>query len=175
MVPTSPLGIWRVSYATDLDRVAQLGKILRQWAEISKQANLPDDKLHLVAYMAFSAIKTYALTTKHTGFSEEAEWRVIYHPERDRAGLLRKFLNYHIGERGVEPKLKYPIGYIANVSAPDLTMNKILERIILGPSLSSPLAKRSVERMLENIGMPELRRKLHASGIPLRPSSGGSF
>jgi Protein of unknown function (DUF2971) len=175
MVPTSPLIISKVSYASDEDRVSQLEGLLRQWAEISQRAELPDDKLYLAAHAAFSAIKMYALTTKHKGFSEEAEWRVIYYPDRDRAGVLKQFLGYHIGDRGVEPKLKYPIGHIAGVSASDLALERILERIILGPSVSSPLAKRSVERMLENIGKSEFKNKLHTSGIPLRPVSGSSF
>lgn len=174
MVPESPLLIAQVSYGSDEERLGQLIELLRQWAEISERAALPDDKLYLAAHAAFSAIKTYALTTKHKGFSEEAEWRVIYHPERDRAGALKEYLGYHIGERGVEPKLKYRIGHIANVSADDLALERILDRIILGPSVSSPLAKRSVERMLENIKKEVFKERLHTSGIPLRPG-GSSF
>jgi hypothetical protein len=136
---------------------------------------LPDDKLHLASYVAFSLVKALALITKHAGFCEENEWRVIYYPDRDVAGALKPFLKYHIGDRGVEPKLKYQIGHIANVSAPDLTLDHILDRIILGPSLSSPLARRSVERMLDIIGKPAFKTLLRSSGIPLRPNSGGSF
>jgi hypothetical protein len=174
MVPTSPLMIAKVSYGSDESRSAELEQILDQWSDITAQAALPDDKLHVGAYAAFSTIKTFALTAKHSGFSEEAEWRVIYFPERDRTGALKKFLGYHIGERGVEPKLKYPIGHIANVSAPDLALERLLRSIILGPSVSSPLAKRSVQRMLESIGKAEFIERLHTSGIPLRPG-GTSF
>jgi hypothetical protein len=53
-----------------------------------------------------------------------------------------------------------------------LTLDRLLVRIILGPSHSSPLAKRSVERMLEKIGKPDLKKKLYSSGIPLRPLRG---
>ena len=84
LVPTSPLIIARVSYASDHERSSQLAKLLAQWASLAAQANLPDDKLFIGAGAAFGAIKNYALTTKHTGFLEEAEWRVIYYPERDR-------------------------------------------------------------------------------------------
>jgi len=174
MVPTSPLIVAKVSYGSDESRLAELETLLRQWAEISAQAAFPDDKLHLAAHAALAVIKTFALTTKHRGFSEEAEWRVIYYPERDRAGALKAYLGYHIGERGVEPKLKYPIGHIANVSAPDLALDRLLHSIILGPSVSSPLAKRSVQRMLENINKVEFIARLRTSGIPLRPG-GTSF
>jgi hypothetical protein len=113
--------------------------------------------------------------TKHAGFSEEREWRVMYDPERDSAGALKPFQHFHIGDRGVEPKLKYKIGHLANVSAPDLALERILNRIILGPSISSALAKRSVERMLEIVGKPHFKGLLRTSGIPLRPTSGTSF
>ena len=174
-VGTSPLQIAPVSYATNIDRSLNLKDILDNWAKISEEANLTDDKIYLAAYAAFAVIRTYALVTKHIGFSEEQEWRVIYYPERDRGGLLKQFLGYHIGDRGVEPKLKYPLTHIEGVSAPDFSLDRILDCIILGPSVSSPLAKRSVERMLEKLGKGTLKSKLHASGIPLRPSGGSSF
>jgi hypothetical protein len=171
MVPTSPLIISKVSYGSNEDRSSELEQLLRQWAEICAQANLAEDKLHLAAHAAFTLIKTFALATKHKGFSEEAEWRVIYYPERDRAGALKNSLGYHIGERGVEPKLKYPIGHIAGVSAPDLALDRLMHSIILGPSVSSPLAKRSIQRMLENIDRSQLTARLRTSGIPLRPGA----
>src|ERR1700704_1456843 len=52
----------------------------------------------------------FALTTKHRGFSEEREWRAIYVPERDPLGYLRGHLDYAVGSRGVEPKLKFKFG-----------------------------------------------------------------
>jgi hypothetical protein len=175
LVPTSPLIIAKVRYGSDHDRSSQLSAMLEQWTDLAAKADLPDDKLHIGAGAAFGAIKNFALTTKHKGFSEEAEWRVIYYPERDRAGLLKHCMDYHIGHRGVEPKLKYRIGHIPGVSADDLSLDRLLVRIILGPSHASPLAKKSVERMLERIGKPELKKKLWPSGIPLRPLSRGVF
>jgi hypothetical protein len=175
MVPSSPLLIAKVSYGSNEDRSKQLEELLNQWAGISEQVALPDEKLCLAARCAFSAIKAFALTTKHRGFSEEAEWRVIYYPERDSTGALKQFLGYHIGERGIEPKLRYPIGPIQNVSAPDMALDRLLNKIILGPSISSLLAKRGFQRMLESIKKPNLIERLHTSGIPLRPSGKTSF
>lgn len=175
LVPKSPLLFSKVSYVTDDERIAQVQSSLNSWVELTERLALPDDKLHLASYAAFALVKGLALITKHSGFLEENEWRVVYYPERDGAGALKPFLKYHIGDRGVEPKLKYQVGHIANVSAPDLALERIIDRIILGPSLSSPLAKRSVERMLDSIGKPSLKALLRPSGIPLRPNSGSSF
>jgi hypothetical protein len=78
---------------------------------------------------------------------------------------MQHYLN---GPRGVEPKLRYKVEPIEGVTSPDLSFNNILSSILLGPSTSSPLAFRSVERMLEVIGKPELKDRLIASTIPLR-------
>ena len=144
-VPTSPLIISEVTNASDHDRSLQLLRMLEQWADLAAKAKLPDNKLSIAAGAAFAAIKYYALTTKHTGFSEEAEWRVIYDPNRDRAGLLTQYMDYHISERGVEPKLKYKIEHIPGVSEADLTLDRLLVRIILGPSHSSCETKRGAD------------------------------
>ncbi|MGY3506328.1 DUF2971 domain-containing protein [Bradyrhizobium sp. USDA 4471] len=175
MVPTSPLLITKVTYVSNEGRVAEIDSVLADWSTTTSSLELPDDKLHLAAYVGFSLVKGLALRTKHTGFSEEREWRVIYYPERDTANALKPYLQYHIGDRGVEPKLKYKIGHIAGISADDLALERLLDRIILGPSVSSPLAKRSVERMLESIGRPQFKSLLRSSTIPLRPVSGNSF
>jgi hypothetical protein len=175
MVPTSPLLVAKVSYGSDEDRTQQLQALLNQWAEICARIDLPDGSLHVAASCAFMAVKAFALTTKHRGFSEEAEWRIVYYPERDTTGALKQFFGYCIGSQGIEPKLKYPIGFIQNVSAPDLVLDRLLHKIILGPSLSSPLAKRGFQRMLESIKKPNYIERLHTSGIPLRPSPSTSF
>jgi Protein of unknown function (DUF2971) len=94
-VPTSPLIAARVSYASDQDRVQQLQAMIADWATITKRERLPEAKLYLASYSAFMTIKTFALTTKHSGFSEEREWRIIYYPERDPQGLLKGCLVQH--------------------------------------------------------------------------------
>ncbi|MDH2357669.1 DUF2971 domain-containing protein [Bradyrhizobium sp. SSUT112] len=175
MVPTSPLLITKVNYVSNEERLNEIDSVLGDWSTTTTGLQLSDDKLHLASYVAFSLIKGLALRTKHTGFSEEREWRVIYYPDRDTTNALKPYLHYHIGERGVEPKLKYKIGHIAGISADDLALERLLDRVILGPSLSSPLAKRSVERMLENIGRSQFKDLLRSSTIPLRPVSGNSF
>jgi hypothetical protein len=175
LVPTSPLVIYKVIYATDDDRLKQLGLQLEKWADLTAQAALSDDKLFLAAHAALTILKIFSLTAKHIGFLGEAEWRVVYFPDRDRGGLLKEYMSYEIGERGVEPKLKFKIAYLPDVTANDLTLQRLVERIILGPSLSSPLAMRSVQRMLDKIGKPEFMTRVFASRIPLRPARGGVF
>ena len=174
-IPESPLIFAKVNYATNEARQHILKSFLDKWADITASLNLEDNHLYVASYTALTFIKFFAVTFKHPGFLEEHEWRIIYDQERDLRGLLKGSLGYHIGDRGVEPKLKYKIEHIDGVSSPGTRLERLLDRIILGPSVSSPLAVKSIGRMLEKIGRPEFKSLIRASGIPLRPLGGSSF
>lgn len=173
--PHSPLLISKVTYASPDERVSAMKNGLTEWARITKNAKPPDDQLYLAAYAAFNFVKTLALTTKHRGFAEEKEWRVVYVPERDPFGYLKSQLDYFLGPRGVEPKLKYKLGSVLKAeerSVPDLptgSLSDILGFILLGPSVSSPLSKSAFIRMLHRINKGEYEDRVFPSTIPLRP------
>ena len=54
-------------------------------------------------------MKLYALVSKHHGFTEEHEWRIIYLPDLDTSKLLTGKFSYIIGKNGIEPKLRFKI------------------------------------------------------------------
>jgi hypothetical protein len=166
----SPLILTRVHYASKEGRKSWLKEKIDEWCKLLEQAVIPDDKLYLAAYCLFNLIKFFALKSKHDGFMEEQEWRIIYMPDRDPNGVWKercKF-DYVMTTRGAEPKLKLKIEpFDANQT---WTFENILDRIILGPCLSSRLAQRGIERMLQTVGRAEFQRKVCASDIPLRPT-----
>jgi hypothetical protein len=168
VLPTSPLIIAAVNYDTTEARMAWLQKLLTTFAKILHEASVPDEKLYICAHALFERIKLFALFTKHRGFKEEREWRVVYMPDRDPQKKGESMFHYAIGHRGVEPKMRFKIGYIEGLTAPDLSLAKITERIILGPTISSPIANATVSRMFDLLGQTELKAKLRASTIPLR-------
>jgi hypothetical protein len=168
LIPNSILTLATVSYASTEKRLEELNALLQQWAGITKALSLSDEMLHHASYAALSIIKTYALTTKHSGFSEEKEWRIIYLAEQDPNGLLKPYLSHQIGPRGVEPKLKFKIEPIPGVTGDVFNLDLLLHQIILGPSLSSPLAFQGIARMLEGFGKGRFKTRLRASSIPLR-------
>jgi hypothetical protein len=116
----------------------------------------------------FERLKLFAVFTKHQGFKEENEWRVVYMPDRDRDKVFDRMISYWVGPRGVEPKLKIKIEHIPGLIDEDLSLSKIVERIILGPSLSSPLARASILKMLDTLGRSDLKDRINSSTIPLR-------
>jgi Protein of unknown function (DUF2971) len=167
-VNNSPLIFARVHYGSLGERFEWFDKIALTFAKVLTDNQIPDEKIHLASARIFDRIKLFALFSKHHGFSEEKEWRVVYMSERDAEGKLKPMLHYLNGPRGVEPKLRFKVAPIEGVTSSDLSLDKILAAILLGPSTSSPLAVRSVERMLDVIGKPELKKRLFASSIPLR-------
>jgi hypothetical protein len=167
--PAAPLYISPVQYGSRKTRVQWMNDILKQWADILKDSEIPDDLLYISAHQFFIVLKLLALTTKHDGFKEEREWRIIYQPENDPQQHLGPALSYHIGDRGVEPKLKYRIGALPRFSPSALSLSNLLVRIILGPTVSHHLSILATKRMLDRIGKPEFQDRVAASSIPLRP------
>lgn len=129
---------------------------------------MSDDQLPIAAYMILERFKYFALFTKHHGFSEEREWRAVYLSQRDQGKTLTPMLDYSIGKRGIEPKLKFKVQPIEGLTAGDLSLEKLVDRIILGPSMSNVLALNSVRRMLVKIGKQAMESKVVASTTPFR-------
>jgi len=164
----TPLIIAQVSYDTREARLDWLRRTLSTFEVLLAAANIPDEKLHVAAHALFERIKIFALFTKHRGFIEEDEWRIVYLPDRDPHKKLHSMFHYLIGPRGVEPKLRFKISPVPGPTADDLSLDKITDRIILGPSISSPMARAAVLRMLDILEKPELKPKLRVSSIPFR-------
>ena len=162
--------IGKIHFASGEECRVWLEEKMRAWCDIVAQGGIPDEKLHIAAHSIFSAVKIYALTSKHRGFSEEKEWRLIYLPERDLNGFMKGGLHYIVGKLGLEPKLRFKIRPLPLKSPEVWTFDGILDRIILGPSLSTVLARSRIVRMLEVIGKPTFGPKAISSGIPLRPT-----
>jgi Protein of unknown function (DUF2971) len=166
---TSPLILARVHYGSENSRIKWLQEnVAEKSARIIAKNQIPDDKLIFAAHAIFQRIRLFALYTKHLGFSEEREWRVVYIPERDPGGVLKPMMHYTNGPRGIEPKLKFKIAPLAGITSGDLSLDDLVASIILGPTLSTALAKQSVARMLELIKKPHLQHQLQVSTIPFR-------
>lgn len=165
----SPLIVGKVKYANQLAREIEIDKKLAALATAMQNHTITDEILNLAARHWIEWLKQYALFTKHSGFEEEQEWRVVYFSERDSNRMLASMYGYAITSRGVEPKLKLKIGELPHVMGPQISLQNLVERIILGPTISTVLAANSVRRMLEKSRSPFLATKVRESSIPFRP------
>ena len=161
----SPLIFSKVIYASGAEREAWINGKLDSVCKILSAIEIDDEKLHIVANAFFGVAKLASLIFKHRGFIEENEWRIIYMADRDKDGRFFNSFDYVVGARGVEPKLKLEIKPIAEDRKSAWTLGDILDRIILGPSTSTPLARNSIIRMLSKIGKAELCEKVHPSRL----------
>lgn len=166
----SPLIFAKVDYASTMQRKAKLERIIKKWCHVVAKNHIPDEIFWVAPISLFEIFKLVALTSKHNGFEEAQEWRVIYMPERDSQNMLTDRISYDVGNRGVEPKLKLKIASLPGSPAPSpVCLASFLDRIILGPSISSPLAANCFREMLKQ-KKPEFVHKVVASTIPLRPA-----
>lgn len=168
-----PIMLSKVSYLSKTQRLGWINQKLVECTKILSSGEVSDNDLSLVAEMLFDRIKLFSLVTKHPGFSEEKEWRVIYMKDRDNNHLLSEMIDYVINGRGPELKFKYkfkPVAMLDEKNQEDFSLENLVQKLIVGPCISGALTKKAVERMLQKIGKPNLIDKLVASTIPYRSS-----
>lgn len=159
----------RVHYGTRSQRRAWIDEKIISIANIIDNHILTDENLFHIAYFWIERLKLFSIFSKHSGFHEEKEWRVVYLSERDPDKILHHMFGSAITARGVEPKLKLKIKPLDGVFSEDLSLEKIIDRIILGPTTSTVLAANAVKRMLELKEKSILANKVVPSSIPFRP------
>lgn len=170
----SPFIVGRVRYKNHPERLEWIDKTLRQLAQVLSRAELSEENLSLAAHVFIERLKLFALFTKHDGFAEEQEWRIVYMNERDPQGLMSPMFGYAITGRGVEPKLKLEFSKVSQVLGSGVSLESLVDLIILGPSISSVLSENSVRRMLTVAGQADLAGFVTASSIPYRSTTSGA-
>ena len=162
----TPLLVRQVQYLSYDASEAWIDAKLAQFALALQRLGGPVSGMKQAAAALFERIKLFALFTKHRGFHEEREWRIVYLREQDRQEMMTQQLHYAISNRGIEPRLRFTTDSIGGAeNGPRL--KDMVQRIILGPVLATPLALRSVVRMLE-IYQPAWADRVTRSSTPYR-------
>lgn len=104
----------------------------------------------------FQMLKFMALSTKHPGFEEEKEWRVIYCPQLEGSPEVKKVTKAVNGDP--QPICEIPLKNIA----------VLLDRVIIGPSEYASATKEAFVDLLTKAGIPDADKKVIVSNIPLR-------
>jgi len=168
LVEPSPLVIAKVRYGTEDERLRMAMNLAESFAQAVATARPSGGELVRAAGHAVDRIILFGLLTKHVGFEEEREWRVVYLVDHDPSGLLSDCLSYSVGSSGIETKLRFPFTPRAGVNADNVSWSNLVHRIILGPSHASELAQQSAHRMLTHLDKADLIPRTVASSIPLR-------
>ena len=165
----SPLFFGKVKYGTAAERAQQIEALFRRCIDLANHMPNTNQTLHFIGQQMFQVAMYHSLLSKHPGFSEEEEWRIIYMPDRDTKGLMKDRLGYFRRGNSIEPKLRFPIKPLELEPRETWTFDSILDRIVLGPTHASALAVRSAKRMLERLDKPSFAAKIWFSEIPYRP------
>lgn len=161
-----------VNYVSKADFAEQFGEIIERIVsrpDVLKAMGL--DALHsFLHHMLKSAI----LTTKHPGFHEEREWRVIHTPEDGP----NKHLDYSLEVvRGVPQQIvKVPLRDIPDeevdgviiTGMSGLDPTELIQRIIIGPSEMAWVMRDTFITLLLRAGVENPYDRVVVSDIPVR-------
>lgn len=81
--PDNPLVLAAVYYGTDDERYLWCQEKVKVFADHIQRFGLADTDISDAAYYLFERFLLFSLFSKHIGFSEEQEWRVVYIKGRD--------------------------------------------------------------------------------------------
>lgn len=166
---SSVLYLAPVAYGDRQSRVFKFRELVDDFAGLVSSHAPSDDEICLVAFHLLQCTIIQSLLTKHKCFDEEREWRLIYMRHVDDENELTSDLSYHIGPQGPEPKLKFRVRPVRGMDVENLTLSSLIDRIIVGPGNSTPLAVASFKRVVElKLGVA-FSEKVYGSSIPFRP------
>lgn len=119
----------------------------------------------IVGYV-FNAFKFGALCSKHPGFKEEVEWRIIYTPSMEKSPYLVKDIQV-IG--GIPQQIyKIPLQNFPDEGLVGAEIPELIDRIIIGPTAYPSAVREAFEGLLEDAGVSEPRRLICVSDLPIR-------
>lgn len=106
------------------------------------------------------------LCTKHPGFREEAEWRIIYSPSFNSSPRITKEVKSINGV--VQPICRIPLIDIPDEGLVGLSIPDLIDRIIVGPSEHPEVMAEAFIELLTAAGVENAQSKVITSDIPLR-------
>jgi hypothetical protein len=115
----------------------------------------------------FRMLTFAAVSTKHPGFAEEKEWRIVYIPRLGKSDYLVKDIQVIQGVP--QPIYKIPLKDIPDEVLAGARIPALINRIIIGPTKYPPQAIWEAFRdLLAEAGVENPDDKVIASEIPLR-------
>ncbi|MBW7836668.1 MAG: DUF2971 domain-containing protein [Sphingomonadales bacterium] len=104
--------------------------------------------------------------TKHKGFSEEQEWRVLHFPEIWKSEVLKPDV---VTIDGAPQKIfKIPLADIPDEGLVGVELPSLIDRIIIGPSLNPWPIQGAFIHALMKAGVHDAAERVFVSEIPLR-------
>jgi len=113
----------------------------------------------------YSAFINMAICTKHPGFQEEQEWRVIYNPKLMKSDYIFSEIESVDGVPQEIFKIKLEKINKENI---DLSISSFINKIIIGPSNHAVVMQQSFIKLLKRAGCTNAETKVYCSKIPFQ-------
>ena len=143
-------------------------------ADFARIAETIDAEAEYIRTLDRDTVKTYGfnmlrfavLCTKHPGFHEEREWRVVASPAMHPSQLLTSSVE---AVRGIpQTVLKLDLQNHPDQGLIGLALPELLNRIIIGPCEFPLVVLKAFRQLLAEAEVPEPESKIFVSDIPLR-------
>lgn len=133
--------------------------------------SLRREEVHALGYdnlltLLFNRFRANVLCTKHPGFHEEREWRVVYSPQIEKSEHISKSLQVVRGVPQIIHAIPLKHDPAAGLFGADIPT--LLNRIIIGPSHMPFTIKQTMRELLKTAGVNAVEDKIVVSNIPLR-------
>jgi hypothetical protein len=153
-----------VEYRTSIDFQDEFGRILENIK--NNQEFLKTVDRQLIVSSIYVMLMSMSVSSKHPGFHEEREWRLVHAPLQSASIFV---------PRGVEvvhgiPQLvhKVPLKNHADQGIRGVEVSDLLERVIIGPTKYPHSIREAFVYELTELGVANPNQKVTVSGIPVR-------
>jgi hypothetical protein len=158
---TSPVAYMRPiqfaeAFNNVVDRVASNLDFLRAQGE------------EIITHWLFNMMRFAVVSTKHPGFAEELEWRVVHSPKLEPSARLASDIEVI---RGTPQRVyKIPLRNVPEEGFVGAEIPELIDRIIIGPTQFPYAIADAFHQLLEKAGVKDAGSRIIVSDIPLRPS-----
>jgi len=153
-----------VGYFEDKNFERELEVIVQNMS--AKMSLLEQFDPKLVLLIVLNLLRITALATKHPGFTEEQEWRLIYSPILDPSPHMSREIRSIGGV--VQTVCKIPLRETASGEKTGGELPGLINRIIIGPTQYPLAMRKAFVELLEIAGVPDPKSKVSISSIPIR-------
>jgi len=133
---------------------------------INEKTFLKQQDRQIIISHVFNAFKFAVLCTKHPGFAEEMEWRLVYSPSLEQSEHLKKEIRVIKGVP--QPVYKIPLKDIPDEGLVGIEIPALLDRIIIGPTQYPQVMIEAFCDLLSEAGVKDAGDRVFISDIPLR-------
>jgi hypothetical protein len=114
----------------------------------------------------FEVFRSAILCTKHPGFREEREWRVVYCPAYERSERLSSIVHSF---KGIPQEVfKIPLKNVPDEGLTGVELPELIHRVIIGPTNFPLTIRDTLAKVLSEKGVKDALNKVFISDIPLR-------